>query len=317
MMSKINKITYLPQMKKSPRRAKADARLFTIVANVKLLIKAPVLLANILPVFSGFWLALYFTNASLYEYISLGLLVIAGSTLVMAGALVLNNWYDTDIDSVMERTQDRPTVTGSIPLKVVLIIGISFTLIGFSLLMFTTIEVVVYALIGWFTYVVLYTVWSKRRYTINTFIGSVSGAVTPLIGWSAIDSSIHVVPILLFLTLLIWQMPHTYAVAMRKKEEYELANVAMLPVVRGFKVTKWYMFFYVVCLLPIPFVLPLNLVFIVISTLLNVLWVGISIYGLFTTDDKKYAKISFIYSVYYLTIFFTLLIAVTFFDFSL
>src|SRR5690625_7857570 len=81
------------------------------------------------------------------------------------------------------------------------------------MLLFTSMEATLYAFVGWFTYVVLYTLWTKRRYTLNTIVGSLSGAVTPLIGWSAIDSAIHVVPMIMFLLLFIWQIPHTFAIA--------------------------------------------------------------------------------------------------------
>ncbi|MGG1677844.1 heme o synthase [Neobacillus sp. NRS-1170] len=216
----------------------------SLIKDLKALFKASVLIANVLPVFSGFWLALYFTDSSLTNYWGDFLLTMIGSTLVMAGALVLNNWYDVDIDSVMDRTKHRPTVTGNISLKVVLTMGISFTILGFTLLLFTTIEAAIYAFVGWFTYVFLYTMWSKRRYTFNTIIGSVSGAVSPLIGWTAIESGFHVVPMMLFLILFIWQMPHTYAIAMRKYYEYKAAGVAMLPVVRGFAITKRQIFVY-------------------------------------------------------------------------
>ncbi len=284
----------------------------TLLADLKSLLKAPVLIANVLPVLTGFWLALYFSNATFYEYWGMFLFTIIGSTFVIAGALVLNNWYDVDIDKVMARTKKRPTVTGNFPLKLVLIIGISLSILGFTLLFFTTLEAVLYAFIGWFTYVVLYTMWSKRKYTLNTVIGSVSGAVTPLIGWTVIAPGFHIVPIILFSILFIWQMPHTFAIAMRKYEEYKAAGVAMLPVVHGFKITKRQIVVYVACLLPLPFYLiELGIAFVVIATLLNLIYLGISISGLFTKDDQKYAYISFLYSVSYITILYLLMVLMT------
>nr|WP_263323708.1 heme o synthase [Neobacillus sp. Marseille-Q6967] len=280
-----------------------------IIADLKSLFKAVVLVANVLPVITGLWLALYFTQSSFTDHLDTTLLTIIGSTMVMAGALLLNNWYDVDIDSVMERTKNRPTVTGTISLKVVLIMGVSFSIIGFILLLFTTLEAAVYSLIGWFTYVVLYTMWSKRRFTFNTIIGSVSGAVTPLIGWSAIDSSLNTVPIVLFFILFIWQMPHTFAIAMKKCHEYKAAGVAVLPVVRGFAVTKRQMFVYISCLLPLPFFLePLGTPFMVMAALLNIGWLGLSVSGFFIKDSLKWAHMNFIYSVNYLVVLFTFMI---------
>jgi heme o synthase len=284
----------------------------TLISDLKALFKAIVLIANVLPVFTGFWLALYFTDTSFSDNWGLFLLTIVGSTMVMAGALILNNWYDVDIDTVMDRTKNRPTVTGNISLKVVLIMGIAFTVFGFILLFFTTLEAAIYAFVGWFTYVVLYTMWSKRRYTFNTIIGSVSGAVTPLIGWTAIEPGVHVVPIMLFVILFIWQMPHTYAIAMKKHDEYKAAGVAMLPVVHGFKVTKRQVLIYVACLLPLPFFLTsLGTTFIVIATVLNIAWLVVSISGFFTKNDFKWAQVNFLYSVNYLTILFIMMVIVT------
>jgi len=283
-----------------------------LLSDLRYLFKAPVLIANVLPVLSGFWLAIYFTNASFMDHLNLFLLTIIGSTIVMAGALVINNWYDVDIDTIMERTKKRPTVTGHFSLNAVLAVGIALSVLGFIILLFTTMEATIYAFIGWFTYVVLYTMWSKRRYSLNTVIGSISGAVTPLIGWTAVTSGYHIVPIILFLVLFIWQMPHTFAIAIKKYEEYKAARVAMLPVVHGFAMTKRQMFVYVVSLLPLPFYLgSLGTTFIVITTILNIGWIALCISGFFVKDDLKWAHLSFLYSVNYLTLFFLLVIIVT------
>lgn len=284
----------------------------TLVADLKSLFKSLVLVANVLPVFVGFWLALHFTNAPFMAHLDLLLLTIFGSTILIAGALVLNNWYDVDIDTVMERTKKRPTVTGNFSLKAVLILGITLSVIGMVLLFFTTFEAAVYAFIGWFLYVVPYTMWSKRKYTMNTVIGSLSGAVTPLIGWAAITSSFHIVPIILFMILFIWQMPHTFAIAMKKYEEYKAADVKMLPVVYGFNMTKRQIAVYVLCLLPLPFYLgELGLPFVIIATILNIGFVGVSLAGFFTKENYKWAHVIFLYSVNYLAVLFLMMIVVT------
>lgn len=284
----------------------------SFISDLRALFKAGVLISNVLPVFTGFWLALHFTNASIVNHLDVLLLTMIGSTFVMAGALIINNWYDVDIDRIMARTKNRPTVTGTISLNIVLTMGITLTAIGFICLLFTSIEATIYAFIGWFTYVILYTVWSKRRFTLNTVIGSISGAVTPLIGWAAIEPAAHIIPIVLFLILFIWQMPHTFAIAMKKSEEYKAARVAMLPVVHGFEMTKRQIVVYVFCLLPLPFYLmSLGTTFFVIATVLNVTWLAVSIYGFFTKDDLKWARIIFLFSVNYIMILFLMMIIVT------
>lgn len=276
------------------------------------LFKGVVLIANVLPVITGFWLATYFTDSSFMQHFDLFILTILGSGAIMAGALVLNNWYEVDLDIKMARTQKRPTVTGNFSMRTVLWIGISLSVIGLILMLFTTAEATIYAVIGWFVYVVLYTFWSKRRYTLNTVIGSVSGAVTPLIGWAAIDSAFHIVPIVLFAILFIWQIPHTFAIAIRRFDEYKAAGVPMLPVVYGIEFTKRQTFVYIACLLPLPFLLSsLGTAFIIIASVLNVVWVLIGVRGFFMKDHLKWANLNFFYSLNYLTIIFIMMILVT------
>ncbi len=284
----------------------------TIILDFIYLLKGFVLIANAFPVLVGFWLALSFTNTSLFDELGLFLNTMIGSVLVISGALILNNWYEVDLDQAMERTKKRPTVTGSFSLKTVLLMGIFFTLIGFVFLYQTTMEAFIYSLIGWFTYVVLYTFWSKRKYAINTIIGAVSGAVTPLIGWTALTPGNHIVPITVAVIIFIWQMPHTYSIAMRRFDDYKRAGAAMLPVLYGFDVTKRQIFVYVACLLPLPFFLwSLGPVFLVLSTLMNLGWFVLSIRGLNTKNNAKWANATFFYSVNYMMILLALMMIVT------
>lgn len=283
----------------------------TILSDLKELFKGIVLISNVLPVFAGLWLALYLTDASISAHWDTLLLILVGSALVMSGALILNNWYDVDMDKVMDRTKNRPTVTGHFSLKSVLTMGVVFSVLGFILLLFTTIEATLYAFIGWFVYVILYTMWSKRKYTLNTVIGSISGAVTPLIGWAAITPVNHIAPIGLFLFLFIWQVPHTFVIAIRKYDEYKAAEVPMLPVVYGFAMTKRQTIIYIACLLPLPFLLAtLGTTFVIIATLMSLGWLILGISGFFTKDDWKWANRMFLYSVNFLLFFFLLVIAV-------
>lgn len=284
----------------------------SFLSDLKSLTKSIVLIANVLPVFAGFWLALYFTDASFMAHLDTLIITIIGSTLTIAGALILNNWYEVDLDREMMRTQQRPTVTGNLSMNTVLLMGIMASALGIGLMLFTTLEATIYAFLGWFTYVVLYTFWSKRKYTLNTMIGSVSGAFTPLIGWAAIESAYHIVPIVLFILLLIWQIPHTFAITIRRFNEYKAAGVPMLPVVYGFDITKRQTVIYIACLLPLPlFLTSLGMVFVTIATVINIVWLIIGIRGFFTKDDVKWANLIFYFSLSYLTIFFMMLIGFT------
>jgi len=176
----------------------------------------------------------------------------------------------------------------------------------------TTVTAAIVGLIGVYTYVFLYTMWSKRNNTLNTVIGSISGAVPPVIGWTAVDTNFHVVPLILFLLMFLWQPPHFLALAMRRCEEYRAAGIPMLPVVHGFEITKRQIVVWVACLLPLPFYLySLGVVFLIIATLLNIGWLTLGIAGFKMKDDLKWAKWMFIYSLNYLTILYVAMVIVT------
>lgn len=300
-------------MAKTSSTMRRTYNVHTLFADIKSLLKGIVLLANVLPVLAGFWLAIYFTDATLIHHIDVLLLTMIGSTLIVAGALMLNNWYEVDLDREMLRTKQRPTVTGNFSMQTVFWAGIISSVVGIILLLFTTLEASIYGILGWFTYVVLYTFWSKRRFTINTVIGSISGAFTPLIGWAAIAPAYHIVPISLFLILFIWQIPHTFSIAIRRYEEYKNAGVPMLPVVAGFEITKRQTVIYIISLLPFPFLLAsLGSAFVFIASFLTVFWVIIGVRGFVMKDDLKWANMNFYFSLTYLAIVLLTMMIVTF-----
>lgn len=221
--------------------------------NFLALIKVGIVYSNLITTFTGMWLAFYFSNLSFLGNLDIVLFTLAGSSLIIAGSCVINNFYDRDIDQLMQRTRTRPTVTGKIQPSQALWFGILLTALGFIMLLMTNLTAAAVGFVGVFTYVFLYTMWSKRRYTVNTIIGSVSGAVPPLIGWTAVQGSIGVEAWVLFLIMFIWQIPHFLALAIKKTEEYRAANIPMLPVVHGFEVTKRQIIIWIACLMPLPF----------------------------------------------------------------
>lgn len=276
------------------------------------LIKIGIVNSNLITTFTGVWLALYFTDSGFFENLSLVIFALAGSFLVMAGACALNNYIDRDIDHLMERTKNRPTVNGKINPVRVLWMGLALTAAGMVFLLLANVTAAIIGLIGVFSYVFLYTMWSKRLYTINTVVGSISGAVPPLIGWAAIDPGLHTAAWILFLIMFIWQPPHFLALAMKRCEEYRAAGIPMLPVVHGFEVTKRQMVIWVLCLLPLPFYLyPLGMPFLILATLLNLGWIALSFAHVKMKDDIKWARVMFVYSVNYLTIMFVAMVVVT------
>ena len=290
-----------------------SSKLIKLLTDIKYLLKGKVLVANVLPVFTAYWLALYFNGENFNDHWLLFILTMTGSTLVISGALMFNNWFEYDLDKKMDRTQRRPTVTGSFSLKGVLIAAIVTTTIGMAIMMSTTIEAAIYSFLGWFFYVVLYTFWSKRRYTVNTIIGSISGAFTPLIGWAVIAPAYHVVPIALFYILIIWQIPHTLAIAIKRLADYTRAGVPMLPVVIGVDATIRQNLYYVIALLPVPFLLlgTFGWIFFTVSMVLTLGWIVLSVKGYKADDKQLWANVNLKYSLVYLITLFVLMIVLT------
>jgi protoheme IX farnesyltransferase len=276
------------------------------------LIKIGIVNSNLITTFTGLWLALHFAGQSFLDNLDIVFFTIAGSSLIIAGSCSINNYIDRDIDHLMERTKARPTVTGKIVPSKVLVLGILLIALGTMSLMFTTMTATVIGLLGVFSYVVLYSLWSKRQLVSNTIIGSISGAVPPLIGWAAVDGNLDLIAWALFIIVFIWQPPHFYALAMRRVEEYRAAGIPMLPVVKGFKTTKKHILLWVALLLPTPILLTsLGIPFLILATVLNIGWLVLGIYGYRIKDDIKWAKLMFVYSLQYLTIIFVAMVIVT------
>lgn len=286
----------------------------TLLSDFLAVIKIGIVNSNALTAFAGVWLALYFNNLDFWSNIDKVIFTLLGTSSIIAGSCAVNNFFDRDIDILMKRTSERPTVTGNFKSNNVLAMAIAFLIFGFLLLSFTTLTAVFFGLVGTITYIFLYTMWSKRRYTLNTVIGSVSGAVPPLIGWGAIDSRLHPVAIGLFLIMFLWQIPHFLALAMKRVDEYRMANIPMLPVVYGVEVTKRQIILWIICLLPIPFILlPLGKWFVLLATILNVGWLFFGIKGYQSQHVVKWATKMFVYSLNYLTILFVSMILFTLF----
>lgn len=273
--------------------------------------KLGIVMSNLITTFAGFFLALKYNNHLFSDKIGALVLCILGAALVIAGGCCLNNYIDRDIDQLMERTIERPTVTGRISANQVLWVGISLSAIGTVMLAMTTLTAAVMGLIGLFVYVVVYTMWLKRTHSINTVVGGISGAVPPLIGWAAVDANLHWVTWILFLIMFLWQPPHFLALAMKRCEDYRKAGIPMLPVVSGFALTKRQMIWYVAALLPVSlYLFEFGIVYLILAAVLGTGWLILALSGLKTKDDMKWARMMFVYSLNYMTIMFVAMILV-------
>jgi len=159
---------------------------------------------------------------------------------VGAGAsAAINNAYDSDIDRVMVRTRRRPTASGRIEPAEALAAGITLAIVSVAVmgLAVNWLAAGLLALTIGF-YVVIYTLWLKRRTPQNIVIGGAAGAFPPMIGWAAVTGSIELMPILLFLLIFFWTPPHFWALALYREKDYANVGVPMLPVAAGAAATR-------------------------------------------------------------------------------
>lgn len=267
-------------------------------------IKIGIIKSNLIAMFAGLSMALYVEQLSIVHRIGPIMLALIGSSLVIGSAGVFNNLYDRDIDAIMERTRKRPTVTGQVGTKSGLIIGFSTAVLGMIVLYLASPLAALFGFLGLFFYVFLYTMWTKRKTIYNTEVGSLSGAMPPLIGWAAISNDItHPAALAIFGMMLIWQMPHFYAIAIRRMEEYRTANIPMLPVVTGIHRTYVQMNVYLVALLLSSVLFwSLHPIIALTNAVLSVCWIVLSVSGYRRKPENKWANSMFGFSLLHITV---------------
>lgn len=270
--------------------------------------KPRIIISNLIATFGGYALATQW-EVDLLTLVA----AVIGAALVMACSTVMNNYLDRDLDVLMKRTESRALPMGRLKPSHVFLYAASLGVIG-TILLATFVNLVTAALglLGMFVYIVIYTLWLKRHSTWSTSIGGISGAMPPVMGYTAATGSIDAGAWLLFLLLFLWQPPHFWSLGIRKREEYGNAGFPLLPVVKGVLRTKIQMIPYVVLLLPAT-VLFFNYglvgyLFLIPTLALNLYWLYHCILGFKAADDAVWAKKNFYLSITYLMIAFILMV---------
>lgn len=240
---------------------------------------------------------------------------------VGAGAAgVINMWYDRDIDLLMRRTANRPIPAGRIAADEALSFGVMLAAASVLTMALATNLVAAIILAGSIAfYVVVYTMWLKRRTVQNIVIGGAAGAFPPVIGWAAVTGDVGLLPILMFLIVFVWTPPHFWSLSLYACGDYQRAGVPMLPVVRGALSTRRHVMVYTVGLVAVsllPWVMGLaGLVYGLSATVLGagflvcawrVLADGVGVGGASLTKDAP-ARAAFRYSLAYLAVLFSAL----------
>ncbi len=167
------------------------------------------------------------------------LLLLAGG-MACAGSSLLNNYLDRDIDAIMERTKDRPLPNGRFAPNKVLLAGIVLLILSVPIALQLNYLVALLVLSGALVYVGLYTMWLKRRTSLNIVVGGLAGSCVVLAGWFSITNQLSFTPFLIALLIFLWTPSHFWSFALVHRESYQEAGVPMLPVVTGAKSTANY-----------------------------------------------------------------------------
>src|SRR5882724_8779033 len=237
------------------------------------------------------------------------LLTCLGGYLSAGGAGAVNHWFDRDIDARMKRTAGRPVPSGRVSARAALAFGCSLaalSLIELSLAVNPLAAALSFA--GFLGYVLVYTVWLKRRTPQNIVIGGAAGAVPPLVAWAAVDGSVSATAVALFAIVFLWTPPHFWALALLLDEDYARAGVPMLPTVRGAQASARQILVYTV-LLTVASLVPVALgtlswIYAIAAALLGARFVWLALRLLRTPDDRATARRTFLYSLLYLALLF-------------
>lgn len=246
----------------------------------------------------------------------IGFTAILCIALAAGAAGALNQWYEADLDRLMKRTQQRPLPAGRMDRQSALHFGVGLG--GFSVVLMglaTNWIAAAILLASILFYVLIYTVWLKRRTPQNIVIGGAAGAFPPMIGWAAATGDVTLLPVLLFALIFLWTPPHFWALALFVKTDYANAGVPMLPVVAGERVTRQQIGLYTVPMIACaiaPWALGLTgAIYGVTALATSALFAALAAQVTLRTSDvgMKPEKRLFSYSILYLFILFGALVA--------
>jgi len=239
---------------------------------------------------------------------SVGLMVatLVGGTLAAGGANAINMYVDRDIDALMERTKNRPLVTGEMSPAAALTFAIGLEVVAFVVLWaLVNLLSAVLAVSACLFYVFVYTLWLKRTSKQNIVIGGAAGAVPVLVGWAAVTNSLAWAPVLMFAIIFVWTPPHFWALAIRYRDDYAAADVPMLPAVESLRYTAIRILAYTILLWALTLVLApvadLGGIYVASAVVLGALFTAMAV-RLLRNPTPPVAMRLFTFSITYLTV---------------
>lgn len=260
------------------------------------LTKPGIIYGNAITATAGFLLA-----AKTHLQPELFVTMLGGVALVIASGCVFNNYIDRHIDQKMARTKKRALARGVVSGKAALLYAITLGVVGFLLLaLFVNMLVFWIGMVGFIDYVVLYG-YSKRKSVYGTLVGSISGATPPVAGYCAVTGRLDMGAFILFLILVCWQMPHFYAIAMYRVDDYAAASIPVLPVKKGMHAAKLNIVAYIAAFLISTLLLTVfgytGFVYMVGIAIVGAMWLWRGVQGFKAVDDKAWARKMFGFSL--------------------
>ena len=265
--------------------------------------KPGIIIGNLIATTGGFLLA---SRGNIDGVLMLATLL--GISLVVASGCVINNCIDRDIDSCMQRTRTRGTVTGEMSVLAALAHGIVLGIAGFALLAwYVTVAALIFAVLGFVVYVGIYSLYMKRNSVHGTLVGSLSGAVPPVVGYCAVSGQFDSGATILLLMFCLWQMPHSYAIGIFRYDDYQAAGIPVLPVAQGITKAKHHIVIYIAVYALVTLLLPINgytgLAFLAVAATTSLWWLYMALKGYQAqTDTVVWARKVFGYSILNITL---------------
>ena len=227
---------------------------------------------------------------------------LGGISLVVACGCVFNNCIDRNIDRKMLRTRDRALARGLISLKGALAYAALLGLIGLALLWQAANPLTVaIVLAGLVIYVGVYSLYLKRHSIYSVLIGSLAGAAPPLAGYCAVTGRFDLGALILLALFSLWQMPHCYAIAVLRVEDYRAAAIPLLPVTQGTAAAKKHMVGYILAFMAAALMLTVGgytgYRTLAVATALGLAWLYLAWWGYQAAQERLWAKKLFIFSI--------------------
>ena len=201
-----------------------------------------------------------------------------GLALIIASSCVFNNYIDRNLDQKMKRTQNRVLAIGLIPVSHAILFGCVLGLIGNLVLYLLTNLLTVLVADGAFLIYVFVYGFCKTRTIYGTAIGSLAGAAPPVVGYCASKGHLDAAALILFAMMVLWQMPHFWAIAVFRLDDYTAAGIPILPVKKGILRTKIETLFYVFAFIFSSFLLTLfgftGSIYLIVMIAAGSLWLG-------------------------------------------